>query len=45
MSQGIDVPGELALMDDGSGVGKATPLPLSTIDTPGTKSERKPLTA
>ena len=35
MSQGIDVPGELALMGfNGSGVGKATPLPLSTIDTP-----------
>ncbi|MGX9355490.1 LacI family DNA-binding transcriptional regulator [Roseobacteraceae bacterium S113] len=35
MGAGIDVPGQLALMGfNGIGIGKATPLPLSSIDTP-----------
>lgn len=35
MSAGIDVPGELALMGfNGAEIGKATPLPLSSIETP-----------
>lgn len=35
MSAGIDVPGELAIMGfNGTEIGKATPLPLSSIETP-----------